>query len=137
MSDSYIQNLFAERIGGRQYGKSTAIYKFEKIKRAKRAALAARSGSIAAANTRASVKPNSCAVPSAPGSPAATGGANQAGVSWTAANGNGSTVTAYVVTAINGTTAENEQKVFVFGGTAAPPVPHSAVARACAGAWSA
>src|SRR4029078_3392339 len=45
MSDSYIQNLFAERIGGRQYGKSTAIYKFEKIKRAKRAALAAHPGS--------------------------------------------------------------------------------------------
>src|SRR6476469_9605173 len=41
MSESYIQNLFADRIGGRQYGKSTAIYKFEKIKRAKRAALAA------------------------------------------------------------------------------------------------
>lgn len=44
MSDSFIQNLFAERIGGRQYGKSTAIYKFEKIKRAKRAALAANPG---------------------------------------------------------------------------------------------
>jgi LL-diaminopimelate aminotransferase len=44
MSDSYIQNLFAERIGGRQYGKSTAIYKFEKIKRAKRAALTANPG---------------------------------------------------------------------------------------------
>src|SRR6202451_939091 len=44
MSDSYIQNLFADRIGGRQYGKSTAIYKFEKIKRAKRAALAANPG---------------------------------------------------------------------------------------------
>ncbi|MEO7299737.1 MAG: LL-diaminopimelate aminotransferase [Verrucomicrobiota bacterium] len=44
MSDSFIQNLFAERIGGKQYGKSTAIYKFEKIKRAKRAALAANSG---------------------------------------------------------------------------------------------
>src|SRR5882757_1417878 len=44
MSDSYIQNLFAERIGGRQYGKSTAIYKLEKIKRAKRAALAANPG---------------------------------------------------------------------------------------------
>lgn len=41
MSDSYIQGLLAERIGGRSYGKSTAIYKFEKIKRAKRAALAA------------------------------------------------------------------------------------------------
>lgn len=39
MSDSYIQNLFAERIGGKEYGKSTAIYKFEKIKRAKRAAM--------------------------------------------------------------------------------------------------
>ncbi len=38
MSDSYIQNLFAERIGGASYGKSQAIYKFEKIKRAKAAA---------------------------------------------------------------------------------------------------
>ena len=44
MSESYIQNLFAERIGGRQYGKSHAIYKFEKIKRAKRAAMAAHPG---------------------------------------------------------------------------------------------
>src|SRR5260370_9349651 len=44
MAESCIQNLFAERIGGRQYGKSTAIYKFEKIKRAKRAALAAHPG---------------------------------------------------------------------------------------------
>src|SRR5215468_5250355 len=44
MPESYIQNLFAERIGGRQYGKSTAIYKFEKIKRAKRAALTAHPG---------------------------------------------------------------------------------------------
>jgi LL-diaminopimelate aminotransferase len=41
MTDSYIQQLFAERIGGRKFGKDTAIYKFEKIKRAKRAALAA------------------------------------------------------------------------------------------------
>lgn len=38
MSDSYIQNLFAERIGGKLFGKDTAIYKFEKIKRAKLAA---------------------------------------------------------------------------------------------------
>src|SRR5262249_36984709 len=44
VTESYIQNLFAERIGGRQYGKSTAIYKFEKIKRAKRAAMAAHPG---------------------------------------------------------------------------------------------
>jgi LL-diaminopimelate aminotransferase len=44
MTESYIQNLFAERIGGKNYGKSTAIYKFEKIKRAKRAALAANPG---------------------------------------------------------------------------------------------
>ena len=42
MSDSYIQSLFAERIGGINYGKSNAIYKFEKIKRAKRAAKAAK-----------------------------------------------------------------------------------------------
>lgn len=40
MPESYIQNLFANRIGGNQYGKSQAIYKFEKIKRAKRAAMA-------------------------------------------------------------------------------------------------
>jgi len=39
--DNYIQNLFAERIGGDQFGKDTNIYKFEKIKRAKRAAMEA------------------------------------------------------------------------------------------------
>jgi LL-diaminopimelate aminotransferase len=41
MTESYMQRLFAERIGGRKFGKDTAIYKFEKIKRAKRDALAA------------------------------------------------------------------------------------------------
>src|SRR5471030_736544 len=41
MQESYIQDLFAERIGGKRYGKDTAIYKFEKIKRAKRAAMEA------------------------------------------------------------------------------------------------
>jgi len=35
MGESFIQELFAERIGGKQYGKSNEIYKFEKIKRAK------------------------------------------------------------------------------------------------------
>ena len=40
MSDPYFQKLFADRIGGINYGKSTEIYKFEKIKRAKRQALA-------------------------------------------------------------------------------------------------
>ena len=40
MSDPYFQTLFADRIGGASYGKATAIYKFEKIKRAKRKALA-------------------------------------------------------------------------------------------------
>jgi LL-diaminopimelate aminotransferase len=44
MLESHIQELFAGRIGGRNYGKSAAIYKFEKIKRAKRAALAAHPG---------------------------------------------------------------------------------------------
>ena len=34
MSDPYFQALFAERIGGANYGKGTEIYKFEKIKRA-------------------------------------------------------------------------------------------------------
>jgi LL-diaminopimelate aminotransferase len=40
MSDPYFQTLFAERIGGANYGKGSDIYKFEKIKRAKRKALA-------------------------------------------------------------------------------------------------
>ena len=44
MSESYIQSLFAERIGGVNYGKDTAIYKFEKIKRAKNAVLDANPG---------------------------------------------------------------------------------------------
>jgi LL-diaminopimelate aminotransferase len=39
--DPWFQTLFADRIGGAGYGKGTEIYKFEKIKRAKRAALAA------------------------------------------------------------------------------------------------
>ncbi|MFP4698055.1 MAG: LL-diaminopimelate aminotransferase [Eubacteriales bacterium] len=39
MAESYIQKLIAERIGGNQFGKSTVIYKFEKIKRAKREAM--------------------------------------------------------------------------------------------------
>jgi LL-diaminopimelate aminotransferase len=42
--ESYIQSLFAERIGGAMFGKDTKIYKFEKIKRAKRAALTANPG---------------------------------------------------------------------------------------------
>ncbi|MGZ7443712.1 LL-diaminopimelate aminotransferase [Paenibacillus sp. TH7-28] len=36
--ETYIQQIFADRIGGANYGKDTAIYKFEKIKRAKAAA---------------------------------------------------------------------------------------------------
>jgi LL-diaminopimelate aminotransferase len=35
----YIQNLFAERIGGKQFGLTEEIYKFEKIKRAKKFAM--------------------------------------------------------------------------------------------------
>lgn len=42
--ETYIQSLFAERIGGAMFGKDTKIYKFEKIKRAKRAAMAANPG---------------------------------------------------------------------------------------------
>src|SRR5438445_881093 len=38
-SDPWFQSLFADRIGGSNYGKGSEIYKFEKIKRAKRAAL--------------------------------------------------------------------------------------------------
>jgi LL-diaminopimelate aminotransferase len=36
-ADPWFQPLFAERIGGASYGKGSEIYKFEKIKRAKRA----------------------------------------------------------------------------------------------------
>ena len=39
-----LQKLFAERIGGEQFGQSLAIYKFEKIKRAKKAAREAHPG---------------------------------------------------------------------------------------------
>ncbi len=38
MSESFIQKMFADRIGGANFGKDTVIYKFEKIKRAKAAA---------------------------------------------------------------------------------------------------
>jgi LL-diaminopimelate aminotransferase len=38
MNESFIQQLFARRIGGNQFGKGTVLYKFEKIKRAKRIA---------------------------------------------------------------------------------------------------
>ena len=41
IADPWFQHLFADRMGGRNYGKGSEIYKFEKIKRAKRAALAA------------------------------------------------------------------------------------------------
>lgn len=44
MADSYIQELIAERIGGNKFGKDTVLYKFEKIKRARRAAMAAHPG---------------------------------------------------------------------------------------------
>ena len=43
-TESYIQSLFADRLGGNQFGKDTKIYKFEKIKRAKRTALDANPG---------------------------------------------------------------------------------------------
>lgn len=39
MTEPYFQQLFANRIGGAGYGKGSEIYKFEKIKRAKRQAL--------------------------------------------------------------------------------------------------
>ncbi len=40
MTTPYFQQLFADRIGGASYGTGTEIYKFEKIKRAKRKVLA-------------------------------------------------------------------------------------------------
>ncbi|MDD5697312.1 MAG: LL-diaminopimelate aminotransferase [Victivallaceae bacterium] len=44
MRESFLQRNFAERLGGSNFGKDTTIYKFEKIKRAKRAAQAASPG---------------------------------------------------------------------------------------------
>ncbi|HWR07241.1 LL-diaminopimelate aminotransferase [Sporomusa sp.] len=44
MTDNFIQQLFAQRIGGNLFGKDTVLYKFEKIKRAKRAAIAKNPG---------------------------------------------------------------------------------------------
>ena len=38
MTESFIQKMIAERIGGNKFGQDTVLYKFEKIKRAKRAA---------------------------------------------------------------------------------------------------
>ncbi len=40
MDDPFFQTMFADRIGGAQFGKGSDIYKFEKIKRAKRQAIA-------------------------------------------------------------------------------------------------
>src|SRR5438270_3372555 len=40
-ADPWFQTLFADRLGGANYGKGTEIYQFEKIKRAKRAVIAA------------------------------------------------------------------------------------------------
>jgi LL-diaminopimelate aminotransferase len=42
--ENFVQSLFAERIGGNRFGREQKIYKFERIKRAKRAALAANPG---------------------------------------------------------------------------------------------
>lgn len=57
-------------------------------------------------------------LPSAPGGVAATAGANQAAVSWTAANGNGNTITAYVLREATGHKPERRSPL-----VAAPPRP--------------
>ena len=44
MEENFLQENFAARIGGNLFGKDTKIYKFEKIKRAKRAAMAENPG---------------------------------------------------------------------------------------------
>jgi LL-diaminopimelate aminotransferase len=41
MGEHFLQNNIAERIGGNMFGKDSTIYKFEKIKRAKKAAMEA------------------------------------------------------------------------------------------------
>ena len=54
-ADPWFQSLFADRIGGANYGKGTEIYKFEKIKRAKRKA-AGRPPRAASCSTSASAR---------------------------------------------------------------------------------
>ncbi len=44
MAESFLQGNFAARLGGASFGKDTKIYKFEKIKRAKREAMKANPG---------------------------------------------------------------------------------------------
>lgn len=44
MNDNFIQEMISQRLGGNQFGKKDTIYKFEKIKRAKRAAMEANPG---------------------------------------------------------------------------------------------
>lgn len=44
MTESFIQSIFAGRIGGKKFGKEDKIYKFEKIKRAKATAIKAHPG---------------------------------------------------------------------------------------------
>lgn len=44
MGDSFIQSMFAGRIGGKKFGLEDKIYKFEKIKRARAAAIKANPG---------------------------------------------------------------------------------------------
>lgn len=44
MEESFIQSIFAERIGGKRFGIEDKIYKFEKIKRARAAAIKANPG---------------------------------------------------------------------------------------------
>ncbi len=39
MNNSFLQENFSDRLGGNQFGKDTTVYKFEKIKRAKREAM--------------------------------------------------------------------------------------------------
>jgi LL-diaminopimelate aminotransferase len=46
MSESFLQGNIAERLGGNQFGKDDTIYKFEKIKRAKRAAMDSNPGEL-------------------------------------------------------------------------------------------
>jgi LL-diaminopimelate aminotransferase len=41
MTERYVQDMFAKRIGGKAFGREDILYKFEKIKQAKRQALQA------------------------------------------------------------------------------------------------
>ena len=97
-------------------------------------------GAAAASAVASTARPLSCAVPSAPTSQQAVAGTNQATITWTAADGNGSTLTGNVVRALSGPNAgesiatEGSAAQLTMGGLAGgSPVTFSVVAESACG----